>query len=341
MASQNRHPKIDLEWFEQLQKAPYKFSFYQALRLLECQNRDKPRIGYSSKPADDPVRLGQDPSLLFAPASLASFKVDKARADKLNVYFFGVFGPNGPLPLHLTEYARSRIRHAKDDSFAGFVDIFHHRLLSFFYRAWADKEPVVQLDREDHDRFSFYIGSLAGLAEYSQRQRDTISDHFKFRFAANFGGHTRHAHGLKAVLEDYLQLPVNIQELVGEWLDIPEDSYCYLDADESTGQLGVSAVIGARSWQCQHKFRILIGPLTLKQYEMILPTAENLVNIRDLVRNYVGFEFSWDINLLLKAEETPVVQLGQYGRLGWTSWLQAGTRETPVNDLYLNVEANA
>ncbi len=341
MASQSRNQKIDLAGFDQLQKAPYKFRFYQALRLLECQNPDKPRIGHSSKPDDDPVRLGQTPSLLFAPSSIASFQAKNALAAKLKVYFFGAFGPNGPLPLHLTEYARNRIRHAKDDSFAEFVDIFHHRLLSFFYRAWADKEPTVQLDRPDHDRFSFYIGSLAGLAEASQRHRDKISDHFKFHFAANFAGHTRHALGLKAILENFLQVPINIQELVGEWLDIPDDSYCYLNSDENTGQLGMSAVIGTKTWQCQHKFRILIGPLTLQQYEGLLPKGDNLFNLRDLVRNYVGFEFSWDVNLWLKPEETPVVQLGQYGQLGWTSWLQAGKRESTVKDLYLNIEANA
>ncbi|WP_031432411.1 type VI secretion system baseplate subunit TssG [Methylomarinum vadi] len=338
MAGQNRHPNFDLEPLDQLRQAPYKFDFYQALRLMECLNKKKPRLGYSAKPADDLVRLGQKPSMQFAPSMLASFKLDGKRAAVLKVFFFGVFGPNGPLPLHLTEYARSRIRHAKDETFAEFADLFHHRLLSLFYRAWADKEPTVQLDRPDHDRFSFYVGSLTGMAEPSLRKRDEISDHTKLHFAAHLACHCRHAEGLQVILQDYFQVPVRLDEFVGEWLDMPADSYCFLDQDETTGQLGVSTVIGTRSWQCQHKFRITIGPLTLEQYEKMLPNGENLTKLHGLVRNYVGFELTWDVNLVLKAAEVPSLQLGGHGRLGWTSWLQAGKRQQAVNDLFLNME---
>ena len=132
-------------------------------------------------------------------------------------------------------------------------------------------------------------------------------------------------------------MPVQIQEFIGEWLDIPDDSYCFLDNDTSTGQLGVSAVIGTSSWQCQHKFRITIGPLDLREYESLLPIGDKLENLRSLVRNYIGFEFNWDINLVLLKEQVPDVQIGTYGRLGWTSWLKTGKREAEVNDLYLNM----
>ncbi len=338
MAGQNGHPNPDLELLARLQSEPYKFGYYQALRLIECLNKQKPRLGYSARPADDPLRLGQKPSLQFAPSTVASFSPGGEHAAAMKVLFFGVFGPNGPLPLHLTEFARSRIRHAKDATFAEFADIFHHRLLSLFYRAWADKEPTVQLDRPQRDRFSFYVGSLAGIGEPSQRQRDEISDHTKLHFAAHLGCHTRHAEGLEAMLQDYFRIPVRLEEFVGEWLDMPDDGYCFLDRNENTGQLGVSAVIGTRSWQCQHKFRITIGPLSLQHYEKMLPQGENLARLRSMVRNYVGFEFNWDINLVLHAEEVPSVQLGRYGRLGWTSWLQAGKRQAAANDLFLNME---
>ena len=341
MAGKNGHSNaglVDLELLRQLQQTPYKFGFYQALRLLECINNRKPRIGYSARPSDDPVRLGQQPSLQFAPSTLASFTIKGDQAAALKVFFFGMFGPNGPLPLHLTDFARSRIRHAKDATFAEFADIFHHRLLSLFYRAWADKEPTVQLDRPERDRFSLYVGALTGMSEASQRRRDEIADHTKLFFSAHLGCHTRHAEGLEAMLKDYFQVPVQLEEFIGEWLEMPEDSYCYLDQDENTGQLGCSAVIGTRSWQCQHRFRVKIGPLTLQQYESLLPNSQHLMKLRALVRNYVGFELKWDVNLQLQPEEVPSVQLGSYGLLGWTSWLQAGKRQHAVNDLFLNME---
>jgi type VI secretion system protein ImpH len=347
MAGKNWNQSDNIELLTRLQQEPYQYGFFAALRQLECLYKNKPRIGYSVKPADDAVRFGQMPSLQFAPSTLASFdakgstiskvKVSKLKVSKLKVFFFGVFGPNGPLPLHLTEFARSRIRNSKDDTFAEFADLFHHRLLSLFYRAWADKEPTVQFDRSDKDRFAFYVGSLLGIGEPSLQRRDAIPDYTKLHFAAHLGCHTRHASGLKSILSDYLQMPVQIQEFIGEWLNIPADSYCLLDNDTSTGQLGVSAVIGTRSWQCQHKFRLTIGPLDVQEYESLLPIGDKLESLRSLVRNYIGFEFSWDINLLLKKEQVPDIQIGRYGRLGWTSWLSTDKRETEVNDLYLNM----
>ena len=337
MAGKDRNQNLNVDLLTSLQQEPYKFGFYAALRQLECLYSDNPRIGYSVKPADDIVRLGQMPSLQFAPSTLASFDVKGKGASKLKVFFFGVFGPNGPFPLHLTEFARSRIRNSKDDTFAEFVDLFHHRLLSLFYRAWADKEPTVQLDRPDKDRFAFYVGSLLGIGGAALQQRDAVHDNTKLHFAAHFACHTHHASGLKNILSDILQMPIQIEEFIGEWLPIPKDSYCYLDNDPDTGQLGVSAVIGTRTWQCQHKFRIIIGPLDLSEYESLLPIGDKLESLCYLVKNYIGFEYSWEVNLVLKKAQVPTVQLGDYGRLGWTSWLKSGKREVNVNDLYLNM----
>ncbi len=322
---------------DNLQKTPYKYGFFAALRQLECFYKNKARIGYALKPSGDAVRFGQEPSLQFARTTLASFRIKSPALPKLNVLFFGVFGVNGPLPLHLTEFVRGRIRHAKDDTFAAFADMFHHRLLSFFYRAWADKEPTAQLDRADSDRFSFYVGSLLGLADKTQRERDVMPDYTKLHFAAHLGSQTKHASGLQAILADYFQVPVQIQEFVGEWLDMPATSYCFLNDDPNTGQLGVSAVLGTKSWQCQHKFRIVMGPLHKQEYESFLPTGAKLAGLHSLVKNYVGFGYAWDLNLCLKKEQVPTTQLGRYGQLGWTSWLQACKREEDVNELYLNL----
>jgi len=338
MAGQDRDSNTDLDFLVDLANDPYKFGFYEALRQFECLYKNNPRFGYSARPKDDPVKLGQSPSLQFAASTLDSFTREGNQPARLKVLFFGVFGPNGPLPLHLTEYARNRIRNAKDPVFADFADMFHHRLLCLFYRAWADKEPTVQLDRPEKDKFLLYVGSLLGLGDLSLRQRDAICDHTKLHFAAHLGCHTHHSEGLKSILSDYFKVTVKIHEFIGEWLDIPEDSYCYLNGVESTGQLGISTVIGVKSWQCQHKFRIVMGPLALEEYENLLPTGNRLKSLLDLVSNYIGFEFNWDVNLLLKKNEVPSTQLGQYGRLGWTSWLQAGIREFDANDLYLKRE---
>jgi type VI secretion system protein ImpH len=338
MASAHRNESVDLGLLASLAEEPYSYGFFEALRQLECLYGASPRLGRSSRPGDDAFRLGQTPTMQFAPSTLAEFVSSTDAPPLLKVFFFGLYGPNGPLPLHLTEQTRNRIRDAKDSTLADFADMFHHRLLCLFYRAWADKEPSVHLDRPEQDRFAWYVGSLAGLGLTSLRKRDSIPDHVKLHFAGHLGLHTKHSKGLASLLKEFFQVPVKIQEFIGEWLEIPKDSYCYLDGRYGVGQLGVSAVIGVSSWQCQHKFRITIGPLTLVEYESFLPAGRKLNPIFDLVNNYVGFEFKLDLNLILKKHEVPSVQLGKYGRLGWTTWLKTGTRINDANDLYLNRE---
>jgi type VI secretion system protein ImpH len=335
MASANRNQNSDLEQLAQLHNEPYAFNFNAALRQLECFYRDRPLLGRSARPVDDPVRLGQKPSLQFAPSTIAEFISNPDALPQMKVLFFGLFGPNGPLPLHLTDFARHRIRDAKDSTLADFADMFHHRLLCLFYRAWADKEPTVQLDRPKQDRFTCYVGSLLGIGEASLQNRDDYPDHAKLHFAAYLGCQTQHGEGLEAMIKDFFQVPSSIDEFIGEWLDIPAQSYCYLDGDRSTGQLGVSAIIGIKSWQCEHKFRITLGPLALVDYESFLPSGNKLNQLLALVNNYVGFELNWELNLLLKKEQVPAVRLGYYGQLGWTSWLQTGSRPFDANDLYL------
>ncbi|MDX2505121.1 MAG: type VI secretion system baseplate subunit TssG [Gammaproteobacteria bacterium] len=362
MAGKGRNKNLDLELLAILTQEPYRFGFFEALRQLECLYADRPRLGQSMRPADDAIRLGQTPSMQFAPSTLSAFELstlkplnlegenadpgntglvntdpEHASPARLSVYFFGLFGPNGPLPLHLTEFARNRVRNARDSALVDFTDLFHHRLLSLFYRAWANKEPTVQLDRPQQDRFSLYVGSLLGLGEHSLQQRDAMPDHTKLHFAAHLGCHTRHAEGMKSILSEFLKVPVNIKEFVGEWLEIPDDSYCYLNQD-STGRLGQSAVIGTRSWQCQHKFRIEIGPVDLHEYRRLLPGSNSLKALVDIVKNYTGLEFNWDINLILSKQDVPPARLGEYGQLGLTSWLENKNRKSDANDLYLYME---
>ncbi len=335
MAGTDRNQNSAVSAMEMLEKEPYRFGFYAALRELECLNKIRPRIGYAARPVDDPIRLGQTPSMQFAPSTISSFSSKAGAAHRLKVFFFGLFGPNGPLPLHLTEYTLNRLRDAKDSTLADFADMFHHRLLCLFYRAWADKEPVVQFDRPENDRFSFYLGSLLGIGLSSLRNRDEIPDQTKHHFVSHFGCHTKHSEGLISILQDFFQVPASIREFIGEWLTIPKTSYCLLNNDPTTGQLGMSAIIGVKSWQCQHKFRIILGPLTLNEYEDFLPTGIRLKKLLGIVKNYLGLEFNWDLNLILKKEEVPLMQLGKYGRLGWTTWLPAANRITDANDLYL------
>ncbi|HET9018283.1 MAG TPA: type VI secretion system baseplate subunit TssG, partial [Acetobacteraceae bacterium] len=207
---------------DRLKAAPWAWSFYQAMRRLEAEHADRPRLGRSARPAQDPIRLAQEPVVEFAPASLAAYEPgEEGRPARLAVHFFGLFGPDGPLPLHLTEYARDRRRNHRDPTFQRFADIFHHRALSLFYRAWADVRPTVAFDRPAQDRFALYVGALIGLGMPSLRDRDAMPDLTKLHFAGLLAGQTRHAEGLAAILSAFFKMDVRIESFVGAWLAMP------------------------------------------------------------------------------------------------------------------------
>ena len=327
-----------LTFFSALAEAPYRYDFYQTLRRLECLFDTKPRWGHARRPVDEPVRLGQDPDLSFAPSPLASFHPGEGgRPPRLQVRLFGLLGPNGPLPIHITEYARERLRTAGDPTLSRFLDLFHHRFLTLFYRAWAQAQPHVNRDRPNDDRFAVYLGSFMGVAPAAFRNRDTVPDLAKYFHVGALIRQTRNAEGLRAILQHFFRVPVEVEQFVGDWMRLEPAQRTYLGRDGAV--LGVAAVAGRRVWDQQHKFRLHVGPLTLSQYEDFLPGGARLRKLVDWVRLYTHFELDWDVRLRLKKDEVPPTRLGAGRRLGWTTWLGRRQAETDADDLCLHAEA--
>jgi type VI secretion system protein ImpH len=325
-------------FFAAVGQAPYAFDFYQTLRRLECLFDPRPRWGEALRPIDEPVRLGQDPDLTFAPATLASFEPARgARPPRLQVRHFGLLGPNGPMPLHFTEYVRERLRNASDPTASRFLDVFHHRFLALFYRAWAQAQPHVSRDRPEQDRFAAYIGAFIGLAPPAFRHRDFVPDEAKLFHCGALIRHVRNAEGLAAILTQFFRVPVEIEEYVGHWLVLGATERTYLG--RAGARLGAGAVAGGRVWDRQHKFRIHLGPLTLAEYESFLPGGRLLRKLVDWVRQYFCIEFDWDVRLQLREAEVPALALGAGRRLGWTSWLGKRSAGTDAADLCLHAES--
>ena len=320
-----------------LEERPYDFDFFQAVRRLDCLHPDLPAIGHSRRSAEDPIRFGQEPSLRFAPSALNGFQRERDdRPARMTVNFFGLLGPNGPMPLHITQHARDRILHFSDETFARFLDVFNHRMIAFFYRAWASGRQHVQYERGEADRFAFYLGGLFGVATPAFRNRDAVPDPAKFHYSGRLVPHARPAEGLTAILEEYFGLPTRLEQFIGRWLDIPDRYWCLLGADRDTCGLGTTLVVGARTWDCQQKFRVHLGPMGFGDYERLLPGGQSFERLRDWIRNYVGDELLWDLQLVLRKEEVPRTRLGQSGRLGWTTWLGgSSTIDTDRDDLVL------
>lgn len=337
MADENGAAASPLSLEDGLLREPYAYDFLYAMRRLECLHPEEPRLGTAGSPSREPVRLGQDCSMGFAPAAVSSCGwLGDSGLLRLGVAFFGLFGPNGPMPLHLTDYALERARRYKDLTLLGFADVFHHRFLCLFYRAWASAQPAVSFDRPAEDRFGEYLASLCGLGLPALRGRDAMADPAKLFFAGRLLTGAKNADGLEAIIREYLRVPAAIAQFIGEWLEIAPRDRCMLGATPATGTLGATAIAGAYAFECQHRFRVRIGPLGLVGYQQLLPGGESLAALVAVVRNYVGDEYVWDLQLVLRKEEVPALRLGASARLGWTSWLGARVEDRDADDLILD-----
>lgn len=324
--------------FARVAAEPHRYDFLQLMRQIEALTPHLPRLGTGARPADEPVRLAQDVSLAFAPAPLAALTRGDGTAPRLSQRFFGLFGPNGPLPLHLTDFARERILHHGDAGFSRLADLLMHRFLLLFYRTWSQARGVTNLDRPASDRFAFYTGSLIGLAGDACRERDAASDHAKLYFAGVLNMQTRPLDVLEAVLRSVLRVPVRIEPFCGHWMTLERDERTMLGRPT---RLGAGAVLGAHVWDRQHKFRLWIGPLSLAAYESFLPGGAACAPLVALVRLHLNRELAWDAKLVLRAIEVPQATLGRYGRLGYSAWLARHGRTADAADLALDADAHA
>ena len=324
----------DLTHVARLIRNPTQHHLFHALRVIEAAHADAPRLGESRRASQDRVRLEQVPELAFPPSTIAAFHSEKAgRPARLVNRFFGLFGPHGPLPLHLTEYARDRQRNHRDSAFVGFANMLTHRMMSLFYRAWASGQPAPSFDRRDNDPVERRIAAIAGYGGDRMRGFDAMPDLAKRHFAGHLSAGVKHAEGLVAMLQSFFAAPVRVQQFVGSWLTLESDDRWQLGARAG---LGRATAIGSRVWSRAAKFRIVIGPLDLDTYRRLLPGQGALERLEAVVRNYAGDALDWDVNLVLTAAEVPRTALGAGAALGHTTWV--GRRRDMAHDaadLYL------
>jgi len=302
--------------FDALERAPFEHDFFALLRRIENAAADAPRIGRAQRPSQEPLRLSQEPELDFAPASLTSFERSAHGAPRLGVRLFGLLGPHGPLPLHLTEYVRERLRQRGDPTLARFLDLFHHRLLTLFYRAWAEAQPTVQHDRPREDRFSVWLGSAAGLGAHGGTA--ALPRSARLFQVGLLGARSTHAEGLEKLLSHYFGLRVAVLPHTGHWMALDRRDRSRL----GSARLRTDAALGHKAWDRQSKFRIALGPLSLDQYRAFLPGGDAWPALREWVAAYAGSDRLWDLQLGLQAREVPPARLADKRvRLGLTSWL--------------------
>ena len=324
---------------ESIRGNPCEYDFFQLMRKLQAAHPDNPRIGESLRLCQDFVRLRQEVSLAFASSTIKRVKEDE-ETGALSIFsqFFGLWGANGPMPHEMTQYVLDQKRDHDDSALADFADVFHHRLLSFFFKAWADSQKAVDYDRPEDAQFPRFVNSFFGAGMESFRNCDSIPDLAKTFYSGHLSSTTQHKSGLQAILEDFFGIKTQVQSFVGHWMTLPEECCTYLGESGSTSLLGENIIIGDTVWDCQLKFRVVMGPMKKEDFERTLPGGKAYQMLKDWVNLYTSQVNLWDLQLILEAEEAEPVVLGGYGHLGWSTWLMTEPLKEDSGDIIVDPE---
>ena len=334
------------------------------LRLLSRQTSSPRRsVGRGHAPEDEIVRFRSFVSHQFPAASIHAYTpaTEPAAPGKpvshleMVVSFSGLTGPSGVLPRHYTQLVIDRVRQ-KDFALRDFLDLFNHRMISLFYRAWekhhfpfAYEDTASDPDGEREDLFTRCLYCLVGMGTDGLRNRLEIDDRTFLHYGGIFAHQPRNALSLEAVVADYFGLRVTVIQFYGQWLDLSQDNQSRVAfRDESAGsnnELGLNVVVGDRVWGVENKFRVRLGPLGYDQFRRFTPTGDCLTPLGQLVRTYVGPDLDFDIQPVLRQEEVPCTRLGgdeaDPSCLGWNTWVRGAPMTHDADDAVFEIEGTA
>lgn len=324
---------------EELRERPGSFDFFQAVRLLQRLQPEREPVGYFGDPANEAVRFSVPPSIGFPSSAIQALEMSEGGAAQMEVNFLGLTGPQGVLPHHYTLLAAERKR-AKDTALASFLDLFHHRLLSLFYRAWEKHRFAVLFENDGTDPLREHLLDLVGIGSSACRDRLPLSDDALVFYAGLLTPQTRGAAALQQLLEEYFGVPVEVEQFVGGWYRLPPSDQCALGEEGSaSSRLGHGAVAGDEVWDQQAKVRIRLGPLKREQYDDFLPTGSAYESLRALVRFYSHDQFDFELRLVLREDDVPGYVLGAEmpQPLGWASWIRTAPLGRDADDTLLRL----
>jgi type VI secretion system protein ImpH len=345
-----------------LLREPYRFDFFQAVRLLGRVVRawsergperpDEP-VGRNSLPEQEAIRFRTQPSLTFPPSPVLQVRAT-ATADgapgpaEMLISFLGLVGPCGALPHHYTALLLRRIRE-KDFSLRDFLDLFHHRLVSLFHRAWEkyrlpfSYEQFKQLaEQQQDDPVTWGLYCLVGFGTEKLRGRLEVPDEAFLYYAGHFAHQPRCVTSLEGLLADFFEMPLTVLSLHGQWLNLDDQDLSRMAGQGSRGgrnnQMGVTLVVGRRIWDVQSKFRLRLGPLNYAQFQRLMPGGDRLKALCQLTRSYVGPELDFDVQPVLRAAEVPRCRLGgRLSQLGWNTWVRSGAMRRDADEAVFKV----
>jgi type VI secretion system protein ImpH len=300
------------------------FEFFQAVALLERILSERRAVGSFSSPEQETVRFRSNPRMGFPASEIQELKLNEEGPAEMMVNFMGLTGASGVLPHPYSELILDRLR-GKDRGLAAFLDIFNHRAVSLFYRAWQRSRFAVNYGAGARDLFTQYLRDLLGIGTAGLAERQEVEDEGLIHYVSLVAMQGRSATALEQILTDYFEVPVSIEQFTGAWYPLDASTQFEMnDSENVSREVGGGAVVGDAVWDRQGRARIRIGPLTMEQYSEFLPQARAYESLRAITRFFSNDTIDFEVQLVLDRTEVPGIELDlnarRPARLGWVSW---------------------
>lgn len=338
MASASRSSGRDL--VHDLHARTPRYRFFQAVRILALCHR---RVNGSAM-VPSALRFRTPASLAFPASEIEAYAHrepanGEGHAQGMQVNFLGLTGPSGALPAHYTELLIDRRQYHKDLTAHAFFDLFSHRAISLFYAAWRKYRFYLPFEHGEKDGFTRNLMDLAGvgLERLQQRLQDETPD-ISPLFFAYFSGLLSQkpvsASALLALVQGYFQVPVALDQFVGQWLSLPPEAQTRLN--RQSHQLGVNACAGERGWDQQTKIRLRIGPLSHARFSDFMPGKPAARALAEMLKFCVGHNLACELRLTLRKNEIPLPLMRHTQsqlRLGQNIWLRSRPFKQHADDM--------
>ena len=304
--------------------------FFQLVRLLHRLYPDRRGVAEPlARPDQEVARFAASSSLGFPAGEVARLDPPTASVPaRVVVNFMGLTGPEAVLPIEYTCLVADRVRNG-DNVMRDFFDIFEHRMVSLFYRAWEKTHSFAAQERGSDDRLASYVAALSGLGFASRPVRDSTAgspnEQLLLFYAGLLAPQQRSAAALEQLIGEYFDVPVTVEQFAGGWYPLDQGTQCAIGEERgASGQLGLGAVIGDAVCDPQAGIRVRLGPLSRERYDAFLPGRPDREELRTVVRRFVGDTLDVSLQLVLNAREVPSCRLGESDAplaLGWHTWL--------------------
>jgi type VI secretion system protein ImpH len=324
MAPESRRNTASLK--EELFERPTAFEFFQAVRLLHKLRPDRAGVGRDADPAREAVRFRSDTSFVFPEGDIREITAgEPGLPDEMVVKLIGIASPGsfGSLPTPYVEEVRRQERTLKNPAMREFFDLFNHRLVALFYRAWERSRLPVLHDLGAHNAFESALFATLGLLGPAFDARMPLDQASLLSRAGLLAMAPAPASAIESAVTSLFGVPAHIEQFMPSWYAIDESDRTRLGA--ANARLGVDLNVGESVLLVQSRFRIAIGPLDRKRFHELLPDGSDFAALSSVVRLAAGVELDFDVQIVLAAAEVPETRLGGglgASQLGWTSWLR-------------------